>query len=182
MSVKLPDPPLKPWAPADAASLVQHANDHEVWRFLRDRFPHPYTARDAGAWISRQAAVSPPLEFAITLDGQAVGGIGLVPGTDVERVSAEVGYWLGRAARGKGLATQALHSITAYAFEALGLLRVWATPFGFNTDSVRVLERVGYTREGILRDAAIKEGRVADYLLYATTLSDFRRRTGPEAG
>jgi len=176
MPVLPPGPPLRPWAPTDAKSLVVNANDHEVWRFLKDRFPHPYTSRDAEEWLSLQAGVSPPLEFAISLDGKAVGGIGLVPGTDVERISAEVGYWLGRGARGQGLATKALCAITAYAFDSLGLLRLFANPFGFNTASVRVLERAGYTREGILRDAAIKEGRVADYLLYAMTLSDFRRQ------
>ncbi|MGE5347063.1 MAG: GNAT family N-acetyltransferase, partial [Acidithiobacillales bacterium] len=173
MAVFLPHPPLRPWASRDAQSLVRHANDYEVWRFLRDRFPHPYTRKDAKAWLSRQIGVSPPLDFAISLDGEAVGGIGLVPGTDVDRISAEVGYWLGRAAQGRGLATRALRSMTAYAFDALGLVRLFALPFDFNTASVRVLEKAGYTREGLLRDAAIKEGRVTNYSLYAMTRSDF---------
>jgi RimJ/RimL family protein N-acetyltransferase len=176
MAVVLPDPPVRPWASTDAESIVRHANDHEVWRYLRDRFPHPYTLQDAEAWLSLQSRVSPPLDFAISLDGEAIGGIGLVPGTDVERISAEVGYWLGRAARGRGLATRALRSITAYAFDSLGLLRVFATPFEFNTSSVRVLERAGYTREGLLRDAAIKEGRITSYLLYAMTRTDYQRQ------
>lgn len=176
MSAVLPGSPIRLWAPTDADSLVRHANDHDVWRHLRDRFPHPYTLQDAEAWLSLQPAVSPPLNFAISLDGEAVGGIGLIPGTDVERISAEVGYWLGRAARGRGLATRALRSITVYAFDSLGLRRVFATPFDFNASSIRVLERAGYTREGLLRDAAIKEGRVTNYLLYAITRTDHRRR------
>ena len=176
MAFVLPDPPLRLWAHRDAESLVRHADDYEVWRYLRDRFPHPYTPGDAEAWLSRQVDASPPLDFTISLDGEAVGGIGLVPGADVERLSAEVGYWLGRPVWGRGLATRALRSITAYAFDSLGLLRVFALPFEFNTASVRVLERAGYAREGLLRDAAIKEGRVTSYFLYAMTRSDDLRQ------
>ncbi len=170
----MPDPPLRPWATRDAESLVRHANDYEVWRYLRDRFPHPYTLRDAEEWLSRQTGPFATPDFAIDLDGEAVGGIGLVPGTDIERISAEVGYWIGRAVWGRGLATRALRSITAFAFRSLDLRRVYALPFDFNTASIRVLEKAGYRREGLLRDAAIKEGRVANYVLYATTRSDFQ--------
>ncbi len=176
MAVVLPDPPLRTWTKRDAESLVRHANDYEVWRTLRDRFPHPYTPRDAREWLSRQTGAFATPDFAIDLDGEAVGGIGLLPGTDIERVSAEVGYWLGRAVWGRGLATRALESMTAYAFRSLGLLRLFALPFDFNTASIRVLEKAGYSREGLLRDAAVKEGRVVSYLLYAITLSDFRRQ------
>jgi ribosomal-protein-alanine N-acetyltransferase len=178
VALSLPDPPLRRWTSRDAESLVRHANDYEVWRVLRDRFPHPYTPRDAEEWLSRQTGPFATPDFAISLDGEAVGGIGLVPGTDVERISAEVGYWLGRAVWGRGLATRALRSMTAHAFDALGFVRLFALPFDFNAASVRVLEKAGYRREGLLRDAAIKEGRVTNYLLYAITRSDFRRQDG----
>lgn len=168
----LPAAPLRAWHPHDAASIVRHANDYDVWRFLRDRFPHPYTPHDAEAWLARVCGVSPVLDFAITLDDEAVGGIGLSPGTDIERVSAEVGYWLGRSVWGRGLASAALRSITDYAFHVLSLERVFALPFASNLASVRVLVKAGYQLEGTLRSAAIKEGRVTDLLLFACTRRD----------
>ncbi len=169
MHAPLPDPPLRPFRWEDAPSLVRHADDYEVWRFLRDRFPRPYTPGDAEAWIAYTSAHDPPLHFAIDAGGEAVGGIGIVPGTDVERVSAEVGYWLGRPFWGKGLATRALESLTAYAFRTFGFTRLFATPFDFNPASIRVLEKAGWAREGVFRNAVIKEGRVADLLVYAKT-------------
>jgi RimJ/RimL family protein N-acetyltransferase len=115
------------------------------------------------------ASQAPPLNFAIEEDGQAVGGIGMIPGTDVDRVSAEVGYWLGRAAWGRGLATRAVRSLTAWTFATFDVTRLFATPFSFNPASARVLEKAGWRREGVLRSAVVKEGRVADLLVYGIT-------------
>jgi len=114
------------------------------------------------------------LNFAIEDDGQAVGGIGLIPGTDVDRVSAEVGYWLGRAVWGRGLATRAVRSLTAWTFATFDVTRLFATPFSFNPASARVLEKAGWRREGVLRNAVVKEGRVADLLVYAITREEAR--------
>jgi RimJ/RimL family protein N-acetyltransferase len=113
---------LRPWRRGDESSLVLHANDRRVWLNLRDRFPHPYTAKDADEWIAHAGAQAPVLNFAIVVDGAAVGGIGLEPGTDVHRRSAEVGYWLGPPFWGRGIATEALRAVTDYAFTALSTL------------------------------------------------------------
>ncbi len=182
MTASTPAPPLREWQPQDALAIVRHADDYDVWRFLRDRFPHPYTQHDAEAWLARVRGASPALEFAITLHGEAVGGIGLTPGTDIERVSAEVGYWLGRSVRGRGLASAALRSITAYAFQVLALERVFALPFESNLASARVLVKAGYRLEGTLRSAAIKEGRVKDLHLFACTRRDIGLGGVPDAG
>jgi len=87
--------------------------------------------------------------------------------TDVERVSAEIGYWLGEAVWGRGIATEALQAVTAEAFRRFELRRVYALPFADNRASVRVLEKAGYTLEGHLRQSAIKDGTIRDQLLYA---------------
>jgi RimJ/RimL family protein N-acetyltransferase len=173
MTPSLPERPLRLWQRGDGDAIVQHANDYEVWRSLRDRFPHPYTPDDAEAWLSRVRDASPALDFAIALDDEAVGGIGLIPGADIERVSAEVGYWLGRSVRGRGLASAALRSITAYAFRVLALERLFALPFEGNLASARVLVKAGYRLEGTLRSAAIKEGRITNLLMFACTREDF---------
>src|SRR5687767_11510201 len=98
---------VRSWAADDLPSLVTHANNHNVWINLRDRFPHPYTASDGRAFIRMTRGMRPETFFAIAVDGVAVGGIGFVLHSDVERVSAEIGYWLGEAFWGRGIVTDA---------------------------------------------------------------------------
>src|SRR5262249_693179 len=85
---------VRPWEPGDLESLVRHANNRKVWLQLRDRFPHPYTRAAGEAWLKHATQASPPTSFAIEAFGEVVGGIGLILGSDIERRSAEVGYWL----------------------------------------------------------------------------------------
>ena len=158
---------VRPWAEADAASLQRHANNRNVSMHLRDRFPYPYemeAARTFLGWIARQAS---PTVWAIEVDGEAAGGIGIELHTDVERVSAEIGYWLGEPVWGRGIATEALTAVTAAAFERFEITRLYALPFADHVASVRVLEKAGYTREGHLRQSAIKDGKIRDQLLFA---------------
>ena len=105
--------------------------------------------------------------FAIEYKGREAGIIGLIGRTNEERLCAEVGYWLGEPFWGKGIATQALQSVTRFGFEELNLLRIFAGVFEFNKASMRVLEKCGYQLEGILRKAVIKNGVVCDKYLYA---------------
>jgi RimJ/RimL family protein N-acetyltransferase len=168
---------LRPWRPGDEDSLARHANDRGVWIHLRDRFPHPYTRTDAEHWVRLASGRTPPTDFAIAVGGQAVGGIGLVLHDDVERCSAEIGYWLGREFWGRGLATAAVRGLTGYAFAAHGLTRVYALPFADNAASLRVLQKAGYRCEGRLHRAAVKDGVVHDQVLYAITDED--PRPGP---
>jgi len=158
---------VRSWELADVASLARHANSRRVWQNLRDRFPHPYTTSDAVAFIRRIRGSRPETSFAIAVNGEAVGGIGFMLHQDVERVSAEIGYWLGEAYWGRGICPDALRAVTAYAIEQHGLTRIFAVPFAHNTASCRVLEKAHYTLEGYLRRSAIKEGRICDQKLYA---------------
>lgn len=158
---------LRPLVPADAPSLAAHADDRDVWLNLRDRFPHPYTLADAEAYIASIPASPRPAGFGIVVDGEAAGTIGLVPGSDIERHTAEVGYWLGRRFWGRGVVSDALRAVTAYAFAELGMHRVFAVPFADNAASVRVLEKAGYVLEGRMRRSAVKDGRILDQWLFA---------------
>ena len=167
---------VRSWRPGDEDALARHANDRGVWLNLRDRFPHPYTRPDAESWVRFAAGGNPETNFAIAVDGQAVGGIGLVLHDDVERCSAEIGYWLGRAFWGRGLATAAVRGLTDHAFRTHALTRVFALPFADNAASIRVLEKAGYRFEGRLRRAAVKDGQVRDQVLYALTDEDLRPR------
>jgi RimJ/RimL family protein N-acetyltransferase len=150
----------------DEASLVRHANNRLVWRNL-SRLPHPYTTADAHAWIARAGAQSPVTDFAIAVDGEAVGGIGVELGRDVFHRSAEIGYWLGEAYWGRGIATEAVRALTEYAFVTFDLCRLHAGVFEWNPASMRVLEKAGYTLEARHRKNVTKDGETIDRLVYA---------------
>jgi len=158
---------VRPWTHADAPALVEHANNLNVARNLRDRFPHPYTRQDALAFLKHAVASQDASNLAIEVGGKAVGAIGYVPGTDVERFSAEIGYWLGEAFWGRGIATEALTLVTLHAFHERNFLRLFALPFADNPASLRVLEKAGYTREGLLRSSSVKFGHPKDQWMYA---------------
>lgn len=160
---------LRPWHRGDVTALVREANDLEVWRTVRDRFPHPYTADDAERWIGHVVGVpGPPRNFAVVLDGAPIGGAGLELRPDVHRCTAEIGYWLGSAWWGRGFATEAVRCVVEYGFETFeSVVRVEAHVFATNPASARVLEKAGFEREARLRRAVIKEGVVQDDLVYA---------------
>ena len=168
MELKLERCTIREYRKGDEPSLVQHANNYKIWRNLRDRFPHPYTMKDAVEWVQQANASAPVTNFAIEVDGGAVGGIGLLPKEDVYRLSAEIGYWLGEAYWGRGIVSEAVRAITAYGFDNLHLNRIYAEVFAWNPASMRVLEKAGYQVEGRLRKSIVKDGQILDAIIYAT--------------
>jgi ribosomal-protein-alanine N-acetyltransferase len=166
---------LRAWRAGDEASLTSHANSRDIWLNLRDQFPHPYTPEDAEAWVKFASSQAQPTSLAIEVDSEAVGGISLKLHDDVERVSAEIGYWLGQRFWSRGIMTAAVRAVTEYGFEQFSLTRVYALPFVTNVASHRVLEKAGYAREGLLRRSAIKDGIVLDQVVFAITDHDLAR-------
>ncbi len=134
---------------------------------LRDRFPFPYELEHARTFLSWLSSQPSPGVWAIEVGGAAAGGIGIERHSDVERVSAEIGYWLGEEVWGRGIATEALRAVTSEAFTRYDLTRLYAVPFADHRASIRVLEKAGYVREGHMRQSAIKNGTIRDQLLYA---------------
>jgi ribosomal-protein-alanine N-acetyltransferase len=167
MKLALEQCEVRSWQRDDLTSLVQHANNRNVWINLRDRFPHPYATRDGREFLRTALTQRPETLFAIAVGGQAVGGIGFMMMPDVERVSAEIGYWLAEPFWGRGITTEALVAVTRYAIETHGFTRVFALPFAWNQGSCRVLEKAGYVLEGRLRRSAIKDGQIVDQMQYA---------------
>ena len=158
---------VRSWRTSDAESLLRHANNRNIWLNLRDAFPHPYTKHDARAYIRSVRDRSPETTFAIAVDDEAVGSIGFVLRTDVERVSAEIGYWLAEPFWGRGITSEALAAVTRYALDTHRLTRIYALPFAWNLASCRVLEKAGYVLEARLRRSAIKDGQITDQMQYA---------------
>ena len=159
---------LRAWRRSDISSLVRYANNRKIWINLRDIFPHPYTRAEAEKWIAIcESNQGPTTNFAIELQGEAIGGIGCRLLDDVNCKTAEIGYWLGEPFWGRGIATAALKQTTEYAFQTFSLERLQASVFEWNPASARVLEKAGYILEGRLRRSIFKDGRLDDSLLYA---------------
>jgi RimJ/RimL family protein N-acetyltransferase len=163
---------VRDWRVEDASSLSQHANNKKIWAMVRDRFPSPYTIEDAEHWVRHCTRALPATDFAIEVDGEAAGGIGVVLRDDVERVSAELGFWLGERVWGRGVMTDAVSAFVPWALDRFSLQRIYAHVFETNQGSARVLEKSGFAREGRLRRAVIKEGRVLDEWLFARVVED----------
>ncbi|PSR53338.1 GNAT family N-acetyltransferase [Adhaeribacter arboris] len=160
---------IRYWQLGDELALAKHANNYNIWINLRNSFPYPYTLQDAQNWIILANAIEPVTNFALEVNGEAVGGIGLVLQPDVYSKSAEIGYWLSEIYWNRGIVTEALKAMTKYGFEILKLERMYAAVFDWNLKSARVLEKAGYHFEGKLLKSVYKNGQLIDSLLYATT-------------
>jgi len=123
---------VREFRPDDAASLARHGNNRKVWLNLRDLFPHPYTEAHAAGYIAHVRMRPEILSFAIEVGGEAVGGISLRRGEDIERFTAELGYWLGEEFWGRGITTDAIEQVTGRGLGAHGLIRIFAVPFTRN--------------------------------------------------
>ena len=167
MEIRLSTCTLRPWRRGDESSLARDANNRKVWRNLRDAFPHPYTTEHASAWIESNLGVEPVSNFAIEVEGRTAGSIGITPFTGVYARSAEIGYWVAEDCWGRGIATEAVRAVTEHAFRAFGVVRVQASVFAWNEASMRVLEKCGYAREGVLTKSVFKDGELIDSVLYA---------------
>ena len=166
---------LRPWRREDAAAVAQYANNEKIARNLRDVFPYPYTLADAESFVDSclGADGSCQLFRAIEVEGHAVGSIALCLGSDVYCMTAELGYWLAEDFWGKGIMTRAVQQICEEGAERWeDLLRIYAEPFAHNTASRRVLEKAGFTLEGVLRKSVCKRGRVCDSCMYALLVED----------
>jgi RimJ/RimL family protein N-acetyltransferase len=167
MQFSCPDCELRPFRPGDEPALARHANNRAVWLNLADEFPYPYTLEEAENWVKLNVGAPTQNNLAIVVAGQLVGGIGLKPLLGINRYTAEIGYWLGEAHWGRGLASQAVAALAHHALTEMGFRRLQARVFAHNPASMRVLEKNGFVREGILRLGACKNGQMVDEHLYA---------------
>lgn len=158
---------VRPWRRDDLDALLRHANNPKIAANLRDQFPHPYTRRDGIDYLNYVRAMDIPMSLAVEYEGEAIGGIGFKLGVDIARLSAEMGYWLAEPYWGRGLTTRAVIAASDWAFDNYKVVRIFATTFSHNVASMRVLEKAGFEREGILRRSAIKNGVVLDQVMYA---------------
>lgn len=158
---------IRGWKPGDEVSLQMHANNPKISACLMDRFPSPYTMQAAALWVNSLVDQEPLINFAITIDDLVIGGIGMEPRQDVYRKTAILGYWLSEELWGRGIMPEAVKLITRYAFDQLDFIRLQASIYSKNPASMRVLEKAGFVKEGVMRNAVIKNGVIMDEHLYA---------------
>jgi len=152
---------------SDRKNLALLANNKKVWDNLRDYIPFPYTEKNAEDFIALVKDESPTLTFAIAYKEQFCGVISLIRQADVYRLTAEIGYWIGEPFWNKGIATEAVQFITAYGFTELELVRIHTGIFEYNKTSMRVLEKCGYTKDGVFEKSVIKNDQIWDEHRYS---------------
>lgn len=151
----------------DKFRMAEVANNEKVAVNLRDVFPSPYSVEDAQKFISICLRQEPYQVFAIEYKGEYVGNIGLHRQDDVYRRTAELGYFIGEPYWHRGITPRAVNLICDYGFRELDVIKIFAGVFSFNSASQRVLEKCGFEREAILRNAVIKNGVICDEIRYA---------------
>ena len=157
---------LRPLTDNDADSLARQLNNKKVWDNLRDALPYPYTSQDA-AWFINFQQNDPLLTcYGIVVDGEVVGNIGFTRSEDIERFTAEVGYYIGEDYWGQGIMSAALSEAVEDYFKTTEVVRLFATPFDYNKASAKVLEKAGFTLKCIFTKGVYKNGQFVDMLYY----------------
>ena len=148
---------IRPWKPEDAVALSAVANNKNLWDKMRDRFPHPYTLSAAEDWIALCNKQMPPEHFCIEVEGKVCGGIGFIPGTDVEKRCAEVGYFVGEDFWGRGVATKAIALLVEHLAANHTFIRLFSIVYANNPGSMKALQKNGFNLEQIRKKSRVQE-------------------------
>jgi len=160
---------IRPWKLEDAPHLAEALNNIKIHNNLRDGLPFPYTVDDAKTFIKAMldADKDKTYAFAITVEDKAIGSVGIFRKDNIHSRTAELGYYISESYWGRGLGTNAVKQVCRLVFETTDIIRIFAEPFSYNTASCRVLEKSGFSLEGILRKNAVKNGMIIDMKLFA---------------
>jgi RimJ/RimL family protein N-acetyltransferase len=168
----LGDVVLRPWREADVAALVEACQDAEIARWVS--IPQPYTRSDAAAFIAESGTMwreGSGAAFAI-VDAVTDALVGAVSRFGPEGHHANVGCWVVRAARGRGIGSRSLRAVGDWTFATTDTIRLDAYIMVGNTASERMTERAGFRREGVLRAWELLRGEPVDCVVYARLRAD----------
>jgi RimJ/RimL family protein N-acetyltransferase len=183
--IPAPDPPLtdgvvtlRPWQHEDVPALVECLDgDEQITRWL-DMIPQPYAEAEGRLWVEQSTSYwreGTAAQFAVTdaASGDVLGSVGF-RWVGEEHAVGEVGYWLRRDARGRGLTSRAVRLVSQWALGALGCQRLQLRADKDNAPSLRVAEKAGFQREGVLRAVHYnaRVNRRVDYVLYSLLPTD----------
>ena len=168
---------LRPFELTDARAVQRLAGEYAIADTTLN-IPHPYEDGMAEQWIGThqpQFEAGELANFAVTLrePGELVGAIGLVINRRFDR--AELGYWIGVPYWGCGYCTEAGHAVLRYGFTDLNLNRIHAYHLSRNPASGRVMEKLGMTREGRLRQHVKKWDKYEDLVEYGLVRQDWMK-------
>jgi [ribosomal protein S5]-alanine N-acetyltransferase len=160
---------LREILPEDTHAVFAFRSDPEVQRYNGGVLTHLDQASDLIAEMAAGYKQQTMLEWGVTLQGgddTVLGIFGYANWSQPHR-RAEIGYCLRRDYWRQGLAWEALCAIIAFGFDVMNLNRIHACPWAENVASVRLLEKLGFQREGLLRDEYWEDGTFHDEALYA---------------
>lgn len=152
---------------SDAERFATLANTKNIWQFMRDSFPYPYSKNEAIQFIDYCNEHTENHIFGIMYKNELVGATGLHAQDDINRYSMELGYWLGEAYWNKGIATQTVALILQYGFDNLDINRIFAGTLQSNLASAKVLEKNNFKLEGITKQSAYKNSQFQDEYHFA---------------
>lgn len=158
---------FRPWHIDDLNDLVALANNKNIAQYMADVFPHPYTAENGKNFIDFANSNGNSRIFAITLNDQIVGSIGLHIQADILKKNAEIGYWLAEEYWGKGIMIEAIDQIVNYGFSNLDIVRIFARIYGTNISSQKVIEKAKFKLEAKFEKTIFKNNEFLDELIYA---------------
>ena len=171
---------LRTTAIAGAYQALLQANYERLADWFPGAFDAPPTVdstradleRSGRAWLDGSQL---PLAIAVRAgtDWRLVGWVNLL--IDVPARVSEVGYWLDAGFEGRGLVTQAVTVVLDHAFGSLGMHRVELQTTTNNTRSQSVAQRLGFTQEGVLREAAAFPSEPRDVVVYGLMASEWRK-------
>jgi [ribosomal protein S5]-alanine N-acetyltransferase len=152
----------------DIDGLYEIFSDPQVMRYWSSG---PIANREAAAAMQREIAAGNEndtmLKWGLALrDSNLLIGTATLFHFDLDNGRAEIGYAMGRAHWGKGYMHEALQALVSHAFEVMQLRRLEADVDPRNAASIRTLERLGFQREGFLRERWHVEGEIQDAFFY----------------
>lgn len=170
---------LKPFKEEDAQSVYELAKSYELYKSTLN-IPHPYEPQMALEWIQTHEvaheetgmiALGAFIKETDTLVGTF--SLGFLPKTK----NGEIGYWIGEPYWNKGYASEAAKALVDYGFAQLKLNRIYGRYLTFNPASRKVMEKIGFEFEGVLKEVIVKEGSFHDVGYLGMLRSDWLRRT-----
>jgi RimJ/RimL family protein N-acetyltransferase len=174
-----PDPPLgdgivtlRPFRTADIPDIVAACRDPEIPRWTR--VPDDYTEADAQAFLAmaaegREAGTAIVLAVCDAVSGGLLGATGI---HGIGEGTGEIGYWIRREARGRGIAPRSVRLVSRWALTQVGLARLELLAEPANPASQRVAEKAGFTREGVLRSYREIKGTRRDFVMFSLLPGD----------
>lgn len=160
---------IRKWRMEDAANLAAALNNKKIHDSLRDGLPLPYAVKDAEEYITSmlEADNYTTFAFAITVNDEAVGSIGVFRKENIHSQTAEMGYYIAEPYWGRGIGTSAVKQVCDFIFSHTDIIRIFAEPFSHNAASCRILEKAGFAFEGTLRKNAVKNNAIIDMKMYS---------------